>query len=74
MKSYKVNLVKRYEVVFIKDHASFKKGDKSEMNMCLASKLYNMGKISIPKKLSEDAAELGCTDLFVEMKKDKETV
>ena len=74
MKSYKVNLVKRYEVEFVKDHASYKKGDKAEMNMCLASKLYNMGKISIPKKLREDAAELGCADMFVGIKKDRETV
>ena len=68
MKSYKVNLVKRYEVEFIKDHASFKKGDKSEMNMCLASKLYNEGRISIPNKLREDAEELGCGELFKKRK------
>lgn len=68
MKPYKVNLVKRYEVEFVKDHASYKKGDKAEMNMCLASKLYNMGKINIPKKLQEDAEELGCADLFKKRK------
>ena len=64
MKEYKVNLTKRYEVEFIKDDVVFKKGDKSMMNMCLASKLYNEGRINIPSKLREDADALGCGDLF----------
>lgn len=64
MKEYKVNLTKRYTVEFIKDDVVYKKGDKAEMNMCLASKLYNEGRINIPSKLREDAEELGCGDLF----------
>jgi hypothetical protein len=38
------------------------------MNMCLASKLYNEGRISIPNKLREDAEELGCGELFKKRK------
>ena len=34
------------------------------MNMCLASKLYNEGRINIPNKMREDAEELGCGELF----------
>lgn len=64
MKEYNVNLTKRYQVEFLKDDVVFKKGDKSEMNMCLAAKLYNEGRISIPNKLREDAEELGCGELF----------
>lgn len=64
MKEYKVNLTKRYEVEFVKDDVVYKKGDKADMNMCLASKLYNEGRISIPNKLREDAEELGCGELF----------
>ena len=55
MKEYNVNLTKRYEVEFVKDDVVYKKGDKAQMNMCLASKLYNEGRISIPNKLREDA-------------------
>lgn len=68
MKEYKVNLTKRYTVEFIKDDVVYKKGDKAEMNMCLASKLYNEGRINIPNKLREDAEELGCGDLFKKRK------
>jgi hypothetical protein len=64
MKKYNVNLTKRYEVEFIKDDVVYKKGDKAQMNMCLASKLYNEGRINIPNKLREDAEELGCGELF----------
>ena len=64
MKEYNVNLTKRYEVEFVKDDVVYKKGDKAEMNMCLASKLYNEGRINIPNKLREDAEELGCGELF----------
>lgn len=64
MKEYNVNLTKRYTVEFIKDDVVYKKGDKAEMNMCLASKLYNEGRINIPPKLREDAEELGCGELF----------
>lgn len=64
MKKYNVNLTKRYQVEFIKDDVVYKKGDKAEMNMCLASKLYNEGRINIPNKLREDAEELGCGELF----------
>ena len=32
--------------------------------MCLASKLYNEGRINIPPKMREDAEELGCGELF----------
>ena len=38
------------------------------MNMCLASKLYNEGRINIPNKLREDAEELGCGELFKKRK------
>lgn len=68
MKEYKVNLTKRYQVEFVKDDVVYKKGDKAEMNMCLASKLYNEGRISIPNKLREDAEELGCGELFKKRK------
>lgn len=64
MKEYKVNLTKRYTVEFVKDDVVYKKGDKAEMNMCLASKLYNEGRINIPNKLREDAEALGCGELF----------
>lgn len=64
MKKYNVNLTKRYQVEFIKDDVVYKKGDKAEMNMCLASKLYNEGRINIPNKLRDDAEELGCGELF----------
>lgn len=64
MKKYNVNLTKRYTVEFIKDDVIYKKGDKAEMNMCLASKLYNEGRINIPSKLRDDAEELGCGELF----------
>lgn len=64
MKEYNVNLTKRYTVEFIKDGAVYKKGDKTDVNMCLASKLYNEGRINIPNKLREDAEELGCGELF----------
>jgi hypothetical protein len=46
----------------------YKKGDKAEMNMCLASKLYGEGRISIPNKLREDAEALGCGELFKKRK------
>lgn len=59
-----MNLTKRYQVEFIKDDVVYKKGDKAMMNMCLASKLYNEGRINIPSKLREDAEALGCGDLF----------
>ena len=68
MKEYNVNLTKRYEVEFVKDDVVYKKGDKAEMNMCLASKLYNEGRISIPNKLREDAEALGCGELFKKRK------
>ena len=64
MKKYNVNMTKRYQVEFIKDDVVYKKGDKAEMNMCLASKLYNEGRINIPNKLRDDAEELGCGELF----------
>ena len=64
MKEYKVNLTKRYEVEFVKDDVVYKKGEKAQMNMCLASKLYNEGRISIPNKLREDPEELVCGELF----------
>ena len=64
MKEYNVNLTKRNTVEFIKDDVVYKKGDKAEMNMCLASKLYNEGRINIPNKLREDAEDLGCGELF----------
>ena len=64
MKEYNVNLTKRYEVEFVKDDVVYKKGDKAEMNMCLASKLYNEGRINIPNKMREDAEELGCGELI----------
>ena len=64
MKKYNVNLTKRYQVEFIKDDVVYKKGDKAEMYMCLASKLYNEGRINIPNKLRDDAEELGCGELF----------
>lgn len=70
-KSFKVDLVKRYEVEFVKDHALYKKGDKATMNMCLASKLYKAGKISIPNKLREDAKELGSEAMFKTSKDSK---
>lgn len=68
MKEYNVNLTKRYQVEFIKDSVVYKKGDKVEMNMCLASKLYNEGRINIPAKMREDAEELGCGELFKKRK------
>ena len=68
MKKYNVNLTKRYQVEFLHDDVVFKKGDKSEMNMCLASKLYNEGRINIPNKLREDAEELGCGELLKKRK------
>ena len=64
MKEYNVNLTKRYTVEFIKDDVVYKKGEKVDMNMCLASKLYNEGRINIPNKMREDAEELGCGELF----------
>lgn len=64
MEKYNVNLSKRYEVEFVKDHALYKKGDKAQMNMCLASKLYKAGKIAIPEKLRMDAEELGSAGMF----------
>lgn len=61
----KVNLTKRYEVVFAKDGASYKKGDKVSVNMLLASKFYQDGRISnVPSDLMEDAKALGSEDLF----------
>lgn len=68
MKEYNVNLTKRYPVTFLKDDVVFKKGDITEVNMCLASKLYNEGRVNIPNKLREDAEELGCGELFKKRK------
>lgn len=68
MKEYNVNLTKRYPVTFLKDDVVFKKGDVTEVNMCLASKLYNEGRVNIPNKLREDAEELGCGELFKKRK------
>lgn len=68
MKEYNVNLTKRYPVTFLKDDVVFKKGDITEVNMCLASMLYNEGRVNIPNKLREDAEELGCGELFKKRK------
>ena len=53
-KTYKVNLTKRYPVVFTKDGIRFKKGDKAEVSMMVASKLASDGRIVATRELMED--------------------
>lgn len=65
----KVNLSKTYEVEFVKDGAVYKKGNKVSVNMLLASKFYQDGRIAvIPPEMMEDAKELGSEDLFSKKK------
>lgn len=65
----KVNLTKTYEVEFVKDGAAYKKGDKVRVNMLLASKFYQDGRIAvIPPEMLSDAKELGSEDLFSKKK------
>lgn len=66
-----MNLTKRYEVTFIADGAVYKKGEKCEVNLALASKFFKQGKITPTSKMLEDAKELGCEDLFVKGKTTK---
>lgn len=63
-KEYNMNLHKQYEVEFIKDGAFHKKGEKTMVNMPLASLFYKQGKINIPRNLMEDAKDMGCEELF----------
>lgn len=64
-KEYNMDLHKQYEVEFIKDVNFFKKGDKTSVNMPLASKFFKDGKIRVPNNLMQDAKDLGCEELFV---------
>ncbi|MFK2324803.1 hypothetical protein ACIXR2_17470 [Bacteroides fragilis] len=54
-KEYNMDLHKQYEVEFIKDVNFFKKGDKTSVNMPLASKFFKDGKIRVPNNLMQDA-------------------
>lgn len=63
-KEYNMNLCKKYEVEFVKDGAVYKKGEKAMVNMALASKFYQDGRITVPNELREDAKASGCEDLF----------
>ena len=61
----KVNLTKTYEVEFAKDGASYKKGDKVSVNMLLAAKFFQDGRVAtVPTELIEDAKKIGAEDLF----------
>ena len=67
--SKKVNLSKTYEVEFVKDGAVYKKGNKVSVNMLLASKFYQDGRIAvIPPELMEDAKALESEELFSKKK------
>lgn len=71
--SKNVNLTRRYDVEFARDGITYKKGDKVSVNMLLASKFYQDGRVSvIPPELLADAKEMGCEDLFNKKKTGKD--
>lgn len=61
---YKMDLCKRYEVVFAKDGAKHKAGDKVLVNMPLAFKFFKQGKIKATPELLAEAEKQGCKELF----------
>ena len=63
-KPYKVDIVKRYAVTFLKDGARYKKGDTAQVSMMVAAKLARDGRITPTKELLEDAKALGSEGLF----------
>lgn len=63
-KGYKVNLTKRYPVVFVKDGIHYKKGDEAKVSMMVAAKLARDGRIVPTEELLKDANELGSEGLF----------
>ena len=63
-KGYKVNLTKRYPVVFAKDGVRYKKGDEVKVSMMVAAKLARDGRIVPTEELLKDSKELGSEGLF----------
>lgn len=71
----KVNLTKTYEVEFAKDGAVYKKGDKVSVNMLLAGKFFQDGRVAtVPSELMEDAKKIGAENLFNKKKNLKDIV
>lgn len=58
---------------FARDGVAYKKGEKVSVNMLLASKFYQDGRVAvIPPELLADAKDLGCEDLFTKKKNGKD--
>ena len=72
VKSFSMDLSKVYEVIFIKDGKVFKTGDTTNVNLALASKFIQQGKIDYTPELKEAAKKAKCEEIFIVKKKEKE--